>query len=467
MNTRTIQKLRHKFILISTVSYFLVMVFIGGCINFSNYFMTERQIGRILDYILDHNGIIPSTRHMADETAESSFEEMMSEAENTRSRSTAESGSTVESGSTEGRGTASEASKEELQTIVEGENSFLEDFSPEFYYSARFITGVFDESGSLSDLRMVHVNEVTNEQVSILLKAVYKINLRYGRLGNYYYKQRTLPNGETIIVMLNCASQIRTNNRILSISILICSAGLLITLMVVWICSSRVVQPEIENIRRQKQFITNASHELKTPLAVIRANTEIDEMINGESEWTQSTMRQVDRLDGLVQNLVMIARADEREDRSVMTEIDVSTNVEESVKPYRSLAQQDKKELILDIAPEVRMVADESKIRQLTTLLVDNAFKYCDEGGVIRVILTTLKKGRTIRLVVANTFANGANVDYSRFFERFYREDEAHCVDKGGYGIGLSIAESICRQYGGSIDVSWKNGEIAFTCLLT
>lgn len=149
-----------------------------------------------------------------------------------------------------------------------------------------------------------------------------------------------------------------------------------------------------------------------------------------------------------------------------MTEINVSTNVEETVKPYESLAQQDKKKLVLEIEPDIRMLADESRIRQLASLLIDNAFKYCDDGGTVIVSLSSLHKGKQVRLVISNSFRSGADLDYSRFFERFYRQDESHNVDKGGYGIGLSIAESIVQQYGGSISVSWKDGMISFTCLL-
>ena len=417
MNTRTIQKLRQKFILVSMLTYSLVMVFMGSCINLSNFYMSERQIRKVLDYMIAHEDFNGRTQ--------------------------------------------------EEPRHKEDDSGFLEDFSPEFADSARYFTAAFSEDGTLADIRTSHISELDTRKASNLARTAYMRGLKYGRIDNYYYRRGEIDGGETMLVLLNCSSQIRSNMRILNITVLISAAGFLITFLLVFIFSNRVIQPEIENIRRQKQFITNASHELKTPLAVIRANTEIEEMMNGESEWTQSTMRQVDRLDGLVQNLVMIARAAEQEDRSVMTEIDVSKNVEESVNPYRSLAQQDKKDLVLNITPNIRMVADESKIRQLATLLVDNAFKYCDEEGTIRITLDTLKKGKTIRLIVVNTFSDGAGVDYSRYFERFYREDEARNVDRGGYGIGLSIAESICQQYGGSINVSWKNGEIYFTCLLT
>jgi signal transduction histidine kinase len=110
----------------------------------------------------------------------------------------------------------------------------------------------------------------------------------------------------------------------------------------------------------------------------------------------------------------------------------------------------------------VTIIADEGAMRQLVSLLIDNAIKYCDEGGTVTVRLD--RKGKFARLTVSNDFKAGAGVDYSRFFERFYRQDKSHNTEKGGYGIGLSIAESIVRQYDGTIGVSWSNGVISFTC---
>ena len=111
------------------------------------------------------------------------------------------------------------------------------------------------------------------------------------------------------------------------------------------------------------------------------------------------------------------------------------------------------------------MKAVDSEIRQLTTLLLDNAIKYCDAGGTIRV--SAGQKGREIWMAVSNSYAEGASVDYSRFFERFYRQNEAHTIDsRGGYGIGLSIAENLVKKYGGTIRADWKNGVISFTCTL-
>ncbi len=433
MNTRSIQNLRRKFIFMSMFAYLAVILFVGACINISNMFVTGRQINDALELMLERE-IENANEHAASESQAAAADD--------------------------GQNAASEERREER------ENS-LDALSSEFRYSARYFTAAFSEEGELTNLNTSRSMRLTKEEAQAMAARAYERGRDSGRDSYFYYRTGLDVKGTTHLVFLNCASMILSNLRILYITLLIGAAGMVISLVLLYFLSYRVIQPELENARRQKQFITNASHELKTPLAVIRANTEIEEMMNGESEWTRSTMRQVDRLSGLVQNLVMISRAQEREDRSVMTAIDVSKNVEETVRPFESLAQQEEKQLIIDIMPDIHMVADESKIRQLASLLIDNAFKYCDEKGRIRVQLDTLKKGKTVRLIFSNTFAEGAGVNYSRFFERFYREDESHNVDKGGYGIGLSIAESICQQYGGSISVSWKNGEIAFTCLLT
>ena len=200
---------------------------------------------------------------------------------------------------------------------------------------------------------------------------------------------------------------------------------------------------------------------------MIRANTELLEVTGGENEWTQSTLKQVDHMNGLIQNLVMIARAEEKESKTEMGEIDASRVIRETVSPYEASARQAEKLLKQDIEESVRLIGNESRLRQLTTILVDNAIKYCDNDGEITVLLSALRKGKSgLRLCVSNTFANGKDVDINRFFDRFYREDSSHNIDKGGYGIGLSMAESICKQAGGSIKAVWKDGVISFICQL-
>lgn len=197
---------------------------------------------------------------------------------------------------------------------------------------------------------------------------------------------------------------------------------------------------------------------------MIKANTQVQEMMNGKDEWTESTMRQVDRMTGLIQNLVTIVRAEEKEDAGDRVDTDVTEAIKDTVKSYVPVAENAGKTLNQNIAENVHMKAVESQIRQLATLLIDNAIKYCDEKGTIDV--TVVQKGKGIRLTVSNSYAEGKNVDYSKFFERFYRADTSHNVDKGGYGIGLSIADSLVKQYNGSINASWKDGIITFDSIL-
>ena len=221
-------------------------------------------------------------------------------------------------------------------------------------------------------------------------------------------------------------------------SITLLAMGLIITWIVVRAISLRAIAPEIRAAELQKRFITDASHELKTPLAVIKANTEMEEIISGETEWTQSTLRQVDRMNGLIKDLVTISKSQERE-KSELSDVDISAVVKEAVDTFASVAKRDEKELANNIDDNVHMLCSGEDIRQLTALLVDNAIKYCDEKGSITVNLS--QKSKKVKLTVSNTYKDGANVDYDKFFERFYREDKSRNIDKGGYGIGLSIAQ--------------------------
>ena len=416
MNSARIQALKRKFILIAMTSFVLVMLITGSMVNISYEIAMRSQMREVLDELVENEGVLPE----------------------------------MDQNQTSG-------------SMEEQDHRF---FAEEARRGMRYFSVIFGGEDETPEVNIRQVFMLNEDEAIEYAREVLGKRRHFGRYQSYYYRTAELSDGRMIAVFVNNELQLQIRTAVIRYTVLICGAGVLITFLVVWLLSNRAIRSEIENAQRQKEFNTNASHELKTPLAVIRANTELTEMMNGETEWTQSTLRQVEHMNGLIQNLVMIAKAAEKEDRSTMGVIDVSKAVRETVEPFTSLAVQEKKELIRTIEENVTLRADESKIRQLTSILVDNAFKYCDAQGKIEVSLTTQKKGKLVCLTVSNSYKEGEKTDYNRFFERFYRKDESH-ENQSGYGIGLSMAESICSQYGGRIRAEWKDGMISFICQLT
>ena len=267
------------------------------------------------------------------------------------------------------------------------------------------------------------------------------------------------------MIYLDRSTQIATIDRVVFASLSLMGIGTILAFCIMRVLSQGVVRSEVKNAERQKQFITNASHELKTPLAVIRANTEMQEMVGGATEWTESTLKQVDRLNGLIANLVMISRAQEN-DTGEIKDMDIAAIVRETAQTFTVVAESDNKHFHTEIPDTLMHRCNEGGLRQLLSLLIDNAVKYCDEGGQIGVSLTTAGRGgRWALLQISNDYKDGENTDYNRFFERFYRSDESH-NSKGGYGIGLSVVAELVKNMRGTIDAGWKDGRIIFTVKL-
>lgn len=407
MNERAINKLRRKFIMISMHTFTIVMLLISGVIYLFNLHAMRKEAFSVTGEIIENGGELP-----------------------------------VPSGGVVGH-----------QTSMDN------------WYATRYFSIIYDKNGKVQDVIISHISAVGEEEAREFGRKTLEQYFTFGSIEKYYYRVAELEDGGKIIVFLDFSRQLKIIGRILNIALLLVTSGLVVAAFVVRILSFRLVRPEVRAAEQQKAFITNASHELKTPLAVIRANTEVETMLNGENEWNQSTMRQVDRMTGLIQNLVMIARAEENAKNSERREINVTAITRETVQTFRAVAEQEKLKLENKVRDGLVMKADESQIRQLLTLLIDNAIKYCDKNGSI--LVSAERRGKTIRLQVSNSYENGKNVDCSRFFDRFYREDTAHTQeDKGGFGIGLSIAESLVRQYKGTIDATWNNGVISFVCQL-
>lgn len=426
MNEQAIRKLRRKFILSAFLSFLTVMLLMGGLIYFINLHSTEAQIYKTLDFIAENNGDIFKGDHNHSDEEETSQNE-----------------------------------EDYLQWLLNDLFHTGMDSSPEFRYMIRYFAVVYGEDQT--EIKTNYIAAVDSDEAMDYADSVAGKGRDYGKTGNYYYHCADSDDGK-IVVFLDCSAQLANVGRLMNIVLLLIALGALASFILVRIISRRMIQPEIRYAERQKQFITNAGHELKTPLSVIRANTELDIMLNGENDWNQSTLRQVDHMTGLIQNLITIARAEEKEKEESLSDVNVSRLAAETASNFEPVAVKDGKTLETELAEDVIFRADESKIRQLITLLTDNAIKYCDDGGKIRITLS--QKGKNIILSVFNDYKNGENVDCSRFFERFYREDQSHNIDKGGYGIGLSIAEGIVRRYHGTISANWNNGIICFKCVM-
>lgn len=402
-----IRRLRWRFIGSASVALLVVLVTIIGIINSAIHERAYNRIYTTLDYIVAHNGYLPK---------------------------------------------------------VKGQSDDNEYFTPETSYETRYFTIVFNKDGTLAKASMDKVAAITKEDAIALTRQVDndRGHIKYADL-TYFYKVVNKKDGSRMIVFIDGTNQSSFASSMLSMSLWLGFGSFVVFFGLLCLLSGKAIKPIIRSQQQQKQFITNAGHELKTPLAVISANTEVMEMMNGKNEWTESTMKQVKRLSGLVSELVTIARLDERED-IMLEHFDYSETVKSAAQDFKSVAAGENLTLKTDIEDLVFVKADKKRLHELANILVDNAIKYCDENGTV---LVTLSKGRRVRLTVSNDYRNGANIDYSRFFERFYREDSSHThIGKGGYGIGLSMAESIVAACKGKISVSWKDNVITFEVLL-
>lgn len=426
MNERSIKKLRRKFALMAFLSFMSIMLVMGLMIYLFNLYTINKQIKATLDYITANDGDISEENHdrrdIGEFIASNDFERFWTEVFGTGL-----------------------------------------DTSPELRFWTRYFSvkiSVDDDDGVIWK-NTSNIAAVTDKEAEEYAIHAFELGKNYGTIDRYTY-QVTSSDDSVLVVFVDCNQQYAVIRRLMSIILGLIAIGAVGMFLLVMVLSKNMIKPEIRNAERQKQFITNAGHELKTPLAVIRANTELDMMLNGENEWNQSTLRQTDQMTKLIQDLITIARADENEPVENLTEVEVSASVKEAAEGLLPLAKQAEKSLTTDIQDGISMKAKEGDFKQLATLLIDNAIKYCDDKGTITVALS--RKGKNIRLVVSNDYRDGAGVDYNRFFERFYRAEESHGGEKSGYGIGLSIAETIVQRYKGTINASWSNGVIHFTC---
>ena len=332
----------------------------------------------------------------------------------------------------------------QMPEYKESSNEDSSYITKETKFSTRYFTVELDENDEIVSTNMKNIATVSNDDIENIVKSID------GKEGYYKnFKYRVIhKDSNKFIIFLDCNMQLRAlkHTTIRSINIII--IGWIIVLIIISLSSKKILRPIIQNIEKQKQFITNASHELKTPLAVITADIDVLEMSVGEeNEWLKSIKGQTNRLNTIIKSLLNLAKAEEGRNNLEISEFSITDIINDEIKEFKPLLKN--KNIEFDDTNNVNIKADINMIKQVITILIDNAIKYTNDMGTIKI--EAEKQGRKTKIEVCNTCESTKEINISRVFDRFYRDDKSRNKKKEGYGIGLSIAKSIVDVHKGKI----------------
>ena len=308
----------------------------------------------------------------------------------------------------------------------------------------------YDAEGSVSALSTGGNPDMTEETLISMAEKVLKDPHETGKQSGYLYLFRE-NEGQTSIYFLDYYPEKDMSMRLFRICLWVGLAGIVALFIPVIFLSKWVVKPVQLAFDKQKQFIADASHELKTPLTIITTNAEVLTGALPNDKWLGHILDQSARMKVLINSLLELARLDAYSSKQAFIPFDMSKTVKNAALSFESIAYEYGKSFHMEIQEGLLLLGNETNIRELTTILLDNAFKYSNENGTISIRLSTY--GDKKELQVHNTGKGISASDQKRIFERFYRSDASRSRESGGYGLGLSIAESIVKVHKGHISV--------------
>lgn len=334
-------------------------------------------------------------------------------------------------------------------------NNYNEDSS----YRTRFFRVFLDEDKKVTNVNMDHIAAVDEKKAVRMTKMAMLRRGKVGLVGSYRYRKEYKDGQVRSIIFLDCKENQSFYHLAVTITITVSTLLTCLITVIFAIASKRAVRPFEINSNRQKQFITDASHELKTPLAIISANAEVLQYKGDGNEWTQNIIDQTKHMGKLINQLLVLAKLDEVQEKSEKQEADLKLLLEETIEPFEEVATQKKVTLKLHLEEGVTIRVNREQIAQLVSILTENAAKYVNDGGKIVWRLTKTQHGAV--LVVKNTTEKELP-DTKRMFDRFYRSDSSRSSKTGGQGIGLSIAKKIVDSHKGSITAKAGDGMVTF-----
>lgn len=360
-----------------------------------------------------------------------------------------------------------------LETLVEADGAFNKmDFdrpSPfvrpldmDMMRASRFFIVRSDSSGNFIEVNTDQISAVDRETAKRFAAKVLKTNAASGQMDGYKFTVKQTGLGKLMFFM-DTSEQSENFRMVLFVSTAIAALCWTTLLVIVILLSGKVIRPVLMGMEKQKQFITNAGHEMKTPLAIIQSNNDTMALIHGENKYNVHIRNQTNRLNVLMSNLLTLAKLDEEIPLQTET-TDISQTANELISVYEEAAQAQNLRFHVQIAPDIVIQTNKDSFRQILTILLDNALKYTPDGGAVR--FTLARDGKRVRIISENTCTPSLEPDPERLFERFYRGDAARTQkkDASGYGIGLSAARAICENFGGQLTAEYPSEDsIRFT----
>lgn len=392
-----VNKFRRRLLLVTMSAVALVMTFIFVATNMMNYFHIAANADDMLTLIAQNEGIVPAR-------PEETFNDVLTE---------------------------------------------------ESQYQTRYFIVQLNHQQSIIDINTSHVAAIDAHAAEEYTWKILSDGTTVGYMDVYRYKVAPTDFGQ-IVIFLDCSLQLRSYFSMMATSGAIAVTSSLIIFLVIFLFSKHFIRPMVDSIEKQKRFITDAGHELKTPLAIINANVEVMELINGSNEWTDSIKNQITRLDQLVKSMLQLAKMEENTLTPVFIDFDLTKAFLEITEPFEIMAQQKNRTLTIRAQENIHLYGDESAIRNLISILVDNAIKYSTDNGIIEATLR--RDGKAIKIKVRNSSDPTKNDNLNRLFDRFYRPDSARSRESGGFGIGLSMARTIVDSHKGKISAQRETG---------
>ena len=329
--------------------------------------------------------------------------------------------------------------------------------NPIAYYDVRI-----DRDGSVSDISEKGIWEPDMEAVGDYAAQVVSSGDTNGKIGGFRFRLYSDADGSARLIFLDSSPQVHMLWNVLQTTVLLSLACLMMLFLILLPISTRVVHSYARHIEKQKQFITNAGHEIKTPVAIMQSNLDAMELIQGENKWSRNIRSQTERLNVLLQRLLFMSRIDEKSMVLPMRMLELSALVAAETETYDSILAERRLHLRVDSNGEIHLKANREYMQQMIHMLLDNAVQYSNEGGEIRISME--KKRRKLRLSFENTVERLPDCPPEALFDRFYRGDSARTQSGGGYGIGLSAARAIAEMHQGSIGAEYMDeNRICFT----